>query len=654
MPVEDTPQSHPMISIVDIQPAVDGGRYPVKRVVGDTLSATAVVLKGGYESLRVELRYHRPGEHTWRGTPMRYVYEDDNWVAELPLDQVGAWQFTVAAATDHFGTWRNEIERKHGAGRDLSAEIQEGVELLRHAAGAADSRVASRLESVASEIASASPERAVELALDPELQLIMAVAEPREDLSIHEPVREIWVDRRRALFGAWYELFPRSQSPEPGEHGTLRDVELQLPRLADLGFDVIYLPPIHPIGHTNRKGRNNSLVAAPDDVGSPWAIGSEEGGHDAIHPQLGTYEDLEHLVAEARRYGIEIALDFAIQCSPDHPYVRDHPEWFRQRPDGSIKYAENPPKRYEDIVALDMTCPDYPALWEELRRVVLFWVRHGIRIFRVDNPHTKPIAFWDWLIREVRDDYPDVFFLAEAFTRPRLLHQLARLGFSQSYTYFTWRNTRPELEEYLEELTSGPGTDYLRPNFFANTPDILHEYLQHGGRPAFRIRATLAATLSPTYGIYSGFELCENVALRPGSEEYLDSEKYQVRQRDWDAPGNINDTIALLNRARRENPALQSLTNLRFHNADNPNIIAYSKATPDGANRMLMIVNLDPFNAHEATVQLDGDALGIGPGSTYTAHDLFTGQRFPWAGEANYVRLDPADEPAHLFRLEGA
>ena len=644
--------SAPHIIVVDIQPTIECGEHPVKRIVGDVFTVRAVVLKGGYEALGAELRVQRPGSDSWDAVPMRYVYEDDQWVADVTLDTIGAWRYTVAAWTNTFSTWRTEIERKHAAGVDLSSEMLEGANLLRYYAGHAQPGARDSIMAYAEAIGTASRDRAVAFALEARLQQLVTQADPREDLVVHEPPYEVWVDRERARFGAWYELFPRSQSPVPGEHGTLRDVEGVLPRLRALGFDVIYLPPIHPIGRTNRKGKNNSLAPAPDDVGSPWAIGNEDGGHDAIEPKLGTIEDFDHLVATAREYGIEIALDFAIQCSPDHPYVREHPEWFRRRPDGTIKYAENPPKKYEDIVAVDLWCEDYPALWQELKRVVLHWVEHGVRIFRVDNPHTKPLAFWMWLIEEVRRDYPDVFFLAEAFTRPNLLHELARIGFSQSYTYFTWRNTRIELEDYLEELASPPGVEYVRPNFFANTPDILHEYLQDGGRPAFKIRHALAATLSPTYGIYSGFELCENVPVRMGSEEYLDSEKYQIRQRDWDAPGNINDFIAAVNRARKENEALHFLANLRFHRPDNPAIIAYSKSTDDGGNRVLVVVNLDPASPQEATVLLDGDALGLGEGSTYVVHDLLTGDRYTWNGLANYVWLDPATEPVHLFRIE--
>jgi len=646
------PADLPHIDIVEIRPNVAGGRYPLKRVAGESMQVVAVIQKGGYDALAAELRYRKPGSTAWEAAPMRYVYDSDEWFADLELDSLGRWEYAVAAWTDTFGSWCSEIERKHAAGLDLASELLEGTHLLQAFAESAATSVRADILETAAAIAEAmNQEAAVAAALSPGLRSLVNAADHRPDLVLSASL-EVWVDRVRARFGAWYEMFPRSQSTRPGRHGTFADVEAQLPRIRDLGFDVIYFPPIHPIGHSNRKGPNNSLVAGPDDVGSPWAIGSEAGGHDAIEPALGSLADFDRLVAAANREGLEVALDFAIQCSPDHPYVRQHPEWFRQRPDGSIKYAENPPKKYEDIVALDLWCADYAALWAELRRVVLHWVEHGVRIFRVDNPHTKPIAFWKWLIRSVREEHPDVFFLAEAFTRPALLHELAKIGFSQSYTYFTWRNTREEIEQYATEVAHGPGVDYLRPNFFANTPDILHEYLQRGGRPAFKVRFALAATLSPACGIYSGFELCENEALHEGSEEYLDSEKYQLRLRDWDAPGNINAFVAAVNRARRENPALQHLRNLSFHNPENPQVLACSKATPMLDNRILLIANLDPFGVQESIVHLDGGALGIDESSRYVLHDLVTGERFTWYGTANYVRLDPSNEPVHLFRVE--
>ena len=644
----------PRVTVAEVRPHLAWGRYPVKRVVGEPLTVSADVLKGGHDVLAAELCFRKSGSRAWRAEPMVYVPERDEFVATVSFAEIGDVEYTVAAWTDEFATWLDEVERKQAAGRDLSSEMLEGIALIRDAAESSQGEARQRLLEFARRIeAAASQEEQLQIARSDALRVLMREHAPRRDLSTFDRWLPVMVERERARFGAWYEMFPRSATDDPGRHGTFRDVERDhLPRIRDMGFDVLYFPPIHPIGRTNRKGRNNSLVAGPDDPGSPWAIGNEHGGHDAIEPQLGTLEDFVQLVRAAERMGIEIALDLAFQCSPDHPYVKEHPEWFRHRPDGSIKYAENPPKKYEDIYPLDFWCPTYPELWNELKRVVLHWVDHGVRIFRVDNPHTKPIPFWEWLISEVRALHPDVIFLAEAFTRPKLLQQLAKVGFSQSYTYFTWRNTRAELEEYLTELTTTEQAEYLRPNFFANTPDILHEYLQTGGRAAFKVRAALAATLSPTYGIYSGYELLENVPVRPGSEEYLDSEKYEIKVRDWNRPGNISGYLALLNRARRENPALQLYRNLRFHNPDNPNIIAYSKVTPDFSNRILVVANLDPFLTHEATVWLDLAALGLHDESRYVVHDLITGARWEWFGRANYVRLDPHVEPVHLFRLE--
>jgi len=509
------------------------------------------------------------------------------------------------------------------------------------------------LENYAALIHSASPQsEQVYIALSPTLRELMSKHQARGDETVYSRWLGVTVDRERAGFGAWYEFFPRSQGTAPGVHGTLKDAGARLPDVRALGFDVVYVTPVHPIGLTNRKGKNNALVAEPEDVGSPFAIGNADGGHDAINPELGTVEDFAEFVRAARDLGLEIAMDFAIQCSPDHPYVHDHPEWFRRRPDGTIKYAENPPKRYEDIVAIDMWCEDWPNLWRELRRVVFHWLDLGVKIFRVDNPHTKPIAFWEWLIAEVKARDPEVLFLSEAFTRPKRMQLLAKVGFSQSYTYFTWRNTRQELEVFLTELTTEEQAEFLRPNFFTNTQDILHEYLQLGGRPAFKTRFALAATLSPTYGVYSGFELLENVPLRPGSEEYLDSEKFEVRVRDWNAPGNINDYIRKVNEARRQNRALQLHTNLRFQYPNNPNIIAYSKSSEDGGNRVIVVANLDSFNPQEAILYLDGRDLGLDASSRYVVHDLITDARYTWSGIANYVRLDPAVEPVHIFKIE--
>jgi starch synthase (maltosyl-transferring) len=557
----------------------------------------------------------------------------------------------VEAWTDRWGSWVVEVEKFLQGGADVAMELLEGAQLVDEAVARASrdarvtlSRVAERLR----DERLTQAERAA-AALDPSVGVLMAELLPPADAVAHARVFPIDVDRAIAGVAAWYEMFPRSQTPDPGRHGTFAHAARRLPALADLGFDVVYLPPIHPIGTTHRKGRNNALVTEPDDPGCPWAIGSAAGGHTAVHPDLGTLEDFRAFVRAARAAGLEVALDYALQCSPDHPWVREHPDWFFIRPDGTIRYAENPPKRYEDIYPMDFWCEDYPALWAACRDVFLFWIDQGVTIFRVDNPHTKPFPFWEWVLGEVKARHPDTVFLSEAFTRPARMHRLAKVGFTQSYTYFTWRNSAWELTEYLTELTDPEVVEYFRPNLFVNTPDILHEYLQRGGRPAFRVRLLLAATLSPLYGVYSGFELCERVPARPGSEEYLHSEKYEIRVRDWDAPGNLNDDIRLLNRLRRAHPALRQLPNLRFCPTENEAMLAYHKWAGD--DHLLCIVNLDPQGPREAMVHVPLDALGLGPDAPYPVEDLLTGERYTWRGARNYVRLDPAREVAHVLRL---
>lgn len=650
------------ISIAEVRPQLDCGDTAVKRVVGDRLRVSADIIKDGHDVLRAWIRYHHRGMDTnnvpaWGTIEMQYNFDEDEWTGEVPLTEVGEWEYTVEAWTDEFESWKLELSRKVTAGNDVSSELLEGIHILRDTAnrlGKSESNVSATLRDMAKRTDDAPDQQAkVRVMMDQSLAELMRLCDPRADMTRYARSLPVVVDRERARFGAWYEMFPRSQGRIPGKHSTFAEAAQRLPAIRSMGFDVVYLPPIHPIGRTNRKGKNNSLVAGPGDPGSPYAIGGVEGGHDSIHPELGTLEDFDNFVQAASAVDMEVALDFAIQCSPNHPYVREHPEWFKHRPDGTIKYAENPPKRYEDIVAIDMWCENYPELWNELKRVLVHWINHGVHIFRVDNPHTKPIAFWEWLIGEVKRDYPDVIFLSEAFTRPKRMQKLAKVGFTQSYTYFTWRNTRYELEEYLTEWTTSSQADYMRPNFFPNTPDILHEYLQHGGRPAFKIRFCLASTLSPSYGIYSGYELIENTPLREGSEEYLNSEKYEIRVRDWTASGNINSYIQRINHTRIENRALQLFTNLQFHYADNPNIISYSKISEDGSNRILVVANLDPYSMHEATLHLvNSHRLRIDGGSRYIVHDLITDARYEWYGTANYVKLDPGMEPAHIFRIE--
>jgi starch synthase (maltosyl-transferring) len=642
------------IVIEAVQPSIDCGRYPAKRIVGQTCDVEATIFRDGPDVVRAVVRWHLKGQRGASEAPLAYANRGlDRWRGSFPLEVNGRILFTVEAWTDHFATWLDELRRKvHGGRTDLTSELVEGRALvaaaLQRAQAPADTRLLGGLIERLGALAT-DPAAALDLVARPEVEEAMVRLQERRDAVTLAPELEVVADRPRALFGAWYEIFPRSQGTTPGRSATLREAERRLPDIAAMGFDVLYLTPIHPIGHTHRKGRNNSLVAGPGDPGSPWAIGNEHGGHDAIEPGLGTLDDFDHFVAAARDQGLEIALDFAVQCSPDHPWVKDHPEWFYHRPDGTIKYAENPPKKYEDIYPLNFDSPAREALFAEIRRIMEHWIQHGVTIFRVDNPHTKPIGFWRWLIDDIQAQHPEILFLAEAFTRPPVMKMLAKVGFSQSYTYFTWRNTKAELVEYLTELSQGDAAEYYRPNLFANTPDILHEFLQHGGRPAFLIRLFLAATLGPTYGIYSGFELCENVAVRPGSEEYLDSEKYEIRVRDWDAPGNIKEWVRRVNTIRRENPALQELANLRFYPSDSDQILCYGKATRDRGNVILVAVNLDPRRWHEGMVTVPLHELGVTPGGRFEVEDLLTGARYDW-GERNYVRLAP-ELPAHILRV---
>jgi len=645
--------NHPGLMIENVRPSVDGGRYAVKRVVGDIVHVTATVYRDGHDWIAARIRYRAPGRNAWCTAPMTYEQGWDRCSGSFTVDRIGRWSFTVEAWTDRFTSWRTDIEKKIRAGQDVASDLIEGAGLIAEAAANAPEPDSVVLADAAELLRADDrlPGSRSRVALDAQLAALVLEHLPPADLTRSERVCDVTVDAADAAFAAWYEMFPRSQSPEPGRHGTFADAGRRLPAIAELGFDVVYLPPIHPIGRTNRKGRNNALVAEPGEPGSPWAIGSSDGGHTAVEPALGTLRDFDRFVRRARELGLEIALDYALQCSPDHPWVTQHPEWFFVRPDGTIKFAENPPKRYEDIVPIDFWNADYPALWDACLGILEHWIGHGVRIFRVDNPHTKPFAFWEWIIGRVKAKHPGVVFLSEAFTRPARMLGLAKLGFTQSYTYFTWRNSPGEIREYLTELTTSEFVEFMRPNFFINTPDILHEYLQAGGRPAFLVRLVLAATLSPLYGIYSGFELCENVPVRPGSEEYLDSEKYQLRFRDWNADGNINADIALINRIRREHPALQRLDNLRFDLSENDSILFYHKAGPD--DDLLIAVNIDPHHAQETMVHVPLDRLGIDATQPFEVEDLLTGASYVWHGVRNYVRLDPASQVAHLLRVRG-
>jgi starch synthase (maltosyl-transferring) len=637
------------VVIEAVAPAVDGGRHPVKREVGAVVEVSADIFKEGHDVLIAFLRYRGPGDLAWRERPMRFV-DNDRWAGTFTLEALGRWIYTIEALAHPFRSWLADLDKRVSAGQDVASELLEGTALVRESAGRAAGPDAEALRSYAERLARVQAAgEAVAAAREAALAELMDRHLDRGQATWADRKYEIVADRERARFAAWYEFFPRSGVP--GRHGTFKDAEAQLERVAAMGFDVVYLPPIHPIGRTHRKGRNNVLTAGPGDPGSPWAIGGTEGGHTAVHPELGTLEDFDRFVERAQRLGLEVALDFAIQCSPDHPWVREHPEWFFHRPDGTIKYAENPPKKYQDIYPLNFYGRDPRPLWEEMRRILEFWIGHGVKTFRVDNPHTKPVKFWAWLIREIQARHPDVIFLSEAFTWPKMMKALAKAGFTQSYTYFTWRNTKQELIDYFTEITRPPVSECFRGSLWPNTPDILHATLVKGGRPAFRMRLVLAATLSSLYGIYSSYELAENVPYAEGSEEYHNSEKYELKVRDWDAPGNLGDLITRVNRIRREHPALQLYSNLRFYRADDPHILFYGKMTPDQRDVIFVAVNLDPFAAHSARVEIPIGELGLGEAQPYKLHEQLTGTWLEWRGPGGQVTLDPAVEPAAIYSL---
>lgn len=644
------PETWSPIIIEAVQPEVDGGRYPIKREVGDRLEVSADIFKEGHDVLAAVLRYRTMKEANWHEAVMSHV-DNDRWAGHVFLHENTRYRYTIGAFTNTFESWRQEVTKKSQANEPIESELLEGRALVERAANRALGSDKARLDEFLKQWRSSdAPEDQLRVALDERLATLVECHQERKAWTVYDRELEVVVDRVRARYGAWYEIFPRSQGTIPGKGSTFKECEKRLPAIKAMGFDVLYLTPIHPIGRTNRKGKNNSLTATPSDPGSPYAIGNEQGGHDAVEPSLGTIEDFDRFEKAVRAEGMELALDFAINCSPDHPYVKQHPEWFAHRPDGTIKYAENPPKKYQDIYNVDFYCEDWFGLWSEMKRVILFWADHGVKIFRVDNPHTKPVAFWEWLIRDVQDRYPDAIFLSEAFTRPKMMKVLAKAGFTQSYTYFTWRNFKQELTDYMIELSRSEMKEYFRPNFFTNTPDILPEILQHGGRPAFKFRLVLAATLSPSYGIYSGYELCENRAL-PGKEEYLDSEKYEFKVWDWDRPGNLVDYVTTINRIRRENPALHELENIEFYEADNEHVLFYGKSTPDRRNILLVAVNLNPFQAQEARLQLPIGSFGIKPDEMYQVHNLITNQRDLVKGEVYSVRLDPQVEPAAIYAV---
>jgi len=685
------------VLIENVKPEIDHGRHPVKRVVGETLEVEADIFTHGHDVVRAVVLYRVQGTEAWDESEMQHL-DNDRWRGAFRLEHNAIHEYTILAWRDAFLTWATEVRKKHQAAMEISSELLEGRQLVQQALERAEQapdrdrlqqaltyfdqqvapitshqRALELLDAIEQGHAAGRPvDQAIadlrryldgaavkqppsqdpvsELILGPQLELLMRQHADRSDCGRYRRVLQVIVDRPQAQFAAWYEMFPRSQGAVEGRSATFADMERRLPEIRRMGFDVVYLTPIHPIGHTNRKGPNNSLICPPSSPGCPYAIGDEQGGHDAVHPDLGTLDDFCRFVASCHGLGMEVALDLALQASPDHPWVKQHPEWFRKRPDGSIKFAENPPKKYEDIFPLDFATEDREGLWREILRVIRFWIEAGVRIFRVDNPHTKPVDFWGWLTDEVRRTDPDVLFLAEAFTRPKMMKALAKAGFTQSYTYFTWRDFKQELVDYFTELTQTEVADYMRGNLFTNTPDILPKTLQNAPRSAFKVRATLAATLSPLWGMYNGFELCEGTPI-PGREEYLDSEKYQYKVWDWDRPGNIKDYIARLNHIRGEQPALQQYRNLRFYHADSDQILFYGKHTADLRNLILVLVNLDPYRVQESVVHVPLHAFGLEPDETYQVHELITDRRFFWKGAQNYVRLDPENQPAHIFRL---
>ena len=647
------------VVIERVEPEIDGGRFRAKAITGDEFEVSADILRDGPALLQAVLRFRGPGSRGWSESFMSHL-GNDRWTGSFRPNEVGVWRYTIEAWTDHFGSWRRDMFKRVEAEQNVDLELEEGALLLEAHLKAVPVKKRAILQGAIETIrkrprgkrAAGATDPRVAAALDERVAEVMAAHHMRTNSTMYAPVLELTVDPERARFGAWYEFFPRSTGNE-GEHGTFQTAAKHLSYVADLGFDVVYLPPIHPIGTTYRKGKNNSMKPERGDVGSPWAIGSKDGGHKDVHPDLGTIEDFDAFVAEADRLGIDVALDYAIQCSPDHPWVTEHPEWFHHRPDGSIKHAENPPKRYQDIVPIDFDTEDREGLWLELKGVLEHWISHGVKVFRVDNPHTKAFPFWEWVIGELKGEHPELIFLSEAFTRPKVMRQLAKLGFTQSYTYFTWRNARWEIEEYLTELTRSEMRHYFRPNFFVNTPDILHEYLQRGGPAAFKVRLVLAALLSPSYGVYSGFEFFENVPVAEGSEEYLDSEKYELRHRRIGGSANLIPFVRRINEIRRENPPLARSAGLTFHSTDKDNLIAFSK-TAEGSPPVLAVVNLNPFQWEEGTLTLDLGALGVEDGAGYSLTDLVTGDAYVWTGASNYIRLDPFQEPAHIFRVERA
>ena len=633
------------VIIENVQPQVDSGRYPAKRTIGELVTVTADIFADGHDHIRAQLLYKKEDDSKWQTTELIASW-NDSWHASFEVTQKGYYLFTLRAWIDHLDTWYDGFKKKTAAKVDVHVELMEGAILLKKL-----SKEDPSLLQAAAKLEDADYTRAIEFVLSPAFHDLVHRHPLIENETQYPHELKVIVEHKKANFNSWYEFFPRSSSME-GKHGTFKDAIKLLPRVAAMGFDVLYFPPIHPIGKINRKGKNNNVISMPGEPGSPWAIGSDEGGHKAIHAELGTLEDYKKLIAEARKLDIDIAMDVAFQCAPDHPYVKEHPDWFRQRPDGTIQYAENPPKKYQDIYPFNFESADWKNLWEELKSVFLYWIDQGVKIFRVDNPHTKPIQFWEWVIAEINKQHEDIIFLAEAFTKPKVMASLAKSGFTQSYTYFTWRVSKQEIVEYMNELVFGPSRNYFRPNFWPNTPDILPYHLQHQGENIFILRLALAATLSSTYGIYGPpYEFAENVPIQ-GREEYYDSEKYEIKKYDWKRTNRLTDIISILNKARKNHPSLQSTWNLHFCNVENPNIVAYLKATENLSDIMLVVVNLDPYNRQWGYIQLPKEKLRLGDRVNVKLHDLVTDEHYTWAQEWNYAEVDPYKMPFHLFKLE--
>ncbi|MBF0569884.1 MAG: alpha-1,4-glucan--maltose-1-phosphate maltosyltransferase [Candidatus Omnitrophica bacterium] len=641
----------PRVMVEKVTPQIDGGLFPVKRVVGERVVVRANVFADGHDEVKADLFYRSVEDKDWHEVPMKAL-GNDGWAGSFVVDKYTDYLYSVRGYVCEFSSWCHDLKKKVDAGRDVAVDLKIGSQFLVETASRAQGAEAEKLLAWADELAKpTSMEAALKLAfseelykyMDEHLDLAKSVVYPKE--------LRVSVERAKAGFSSWYEFFPRSWGATPGVHGTFKEAARILPEIARMGFDIVYLPPIHPIGKSFRKGRNNATTCTPSDPGSPWAVGSSDGGHKTVNPQLGTLADFRDFVAKARENNLEVALDIAFQCSPDHPYLKEHPSWFKWRPDGTVQYAENPPKKYEDIVPFNFDTDDREALWQELRSVFLFWIEQGVKVFRVDNPHTKPFLFWDWAITTIRKDHPDVMFLAEAFTRPNIMYRLAKGGFTHSYPYFTWRNTKKDFQDYLTELTRSEVAAFVRPNFWPNTPDILAEHLQHAARPSFVMRAVLAMTLSSNFGMYGpAFELCENVPM-PGKEEYIDNEKYEIKKWDWNRPGNIKGVITKLNKIRRENPALQLTRNVRFCSISNDQLLAYCKATADCSNIIIVVVNLDPHHAQGGMLDIPLDELGIGKDWAFPVQDLLSGEQFNWQGYKNFVQLDPAKCGAHVIRI---